>query len=124
MIVTSTKKLKKVRARREKRVRSKIFGTEERPRVSVFRSSRSIYAQAIADDVGRTLADASSLSKDLKGKLDGLKKVDAAREIGKLLAKKLLDKNINQAVFDRGRYLYHGRVKALADAVRESGIQI
>ncbi len=122
--MTSTKKLKKVRARREKRVRGKIFGTEERPRVSVFRSSRSIYAQAIADDVGKTLADASSLSKDLKGKLEGLKKVDAAREIGKLLAKKLQDKNINQAVFDRGRYLYHGRVKALADAVRESGIQI
>ena len=122
--MTSTKKLKKVRARREKRVRGKSFGTEERPRVSVFRSSRSIYAQAIADDVGKTLADASSLSKDLKGKLEGLKKVDAAREIGKLLAKKLQDKNINQAVFDRGRYLYHGRVKALADAVRESGIQI
>lgn len=122
--MTSTKKLKKVRARREKRVRSKIFGTEARPRVSVFRSTRSIYAQAIADDVGKTLADASSLSKDLKGKLEGLKKVDAAREVGKLLAKKLQDRNIGQAVFDRGKYLYHGRVKALADAVRESGIQI
>jgi large subunit ribosomal protein L18 len=122
--VTSTKKIKKIRARRQRRVRSKIFGTEMRPRLSVFRSSKYIYVQAIADDLGKTIAEASNLSKDLKGALDGMKKVDAAREVGKLMAKRLLERDIKEAVFDRGRFLYHGRVKSLAEAVRESGIKL
>lgn len=118
------KKLKKIRSRRERRVRGKIFGTEDRPRLSVFRSSRYIYVQAIADDAGKTLADASSLSKDIRGMLDNMNKVDAAKEIGKLIAKRLQSQNITKAVFDRGRFLYQGRVKALAEAVRESGVVI
>lgn len=122
--MTSTKKIKKIRARRQRRVRSKIFGTEMRPRLSVFRSSKYIYVQAIADDLGKTIAEASNLSKDLKGALDGMKKVDAAREVGKLMAKRLLERDIKEAVFDRGRFLYHGRVKSLAEAVRESGIKL
>jgi len=118
----STKKLERIRRKRAKRVRSKIFGTEERPRLSVFRSSRHIYVQAIADDVSQTLAFASTLSKELKGNLGELNKSEAAREVGKLLAKKLTSKKVSSAVFDRGRFLYHGRVKALAEGVREAGL--
>jgi len=122
--VASTKRLKKIRERREKRVRSKIFGTEVRPRLSVFRSSKYIYVQAIADDVGKTLAQASTLNKELKEGSKGLKKVEAAREVGKMLAKELLSKDIKEAVFDRGRFLYHGRVKCLAEGVREMGVKL
>jgi len=122
--VTSTKRMKRVRVRRARKVRSKIVGTGERPRLSVFRSIRYIYVQAIDDSSGTTIAEASSMSKDLKGTLEGLKKVDAAKEVGKLLAKRLSEKKINEAVFDRGRFLYHGRVKSLAEAVRESGIKL
>ncbi len=122
--MATEKKIKRIRKRRERRVRSKICGTEVRPRLSVFRSSRYIYVQAIADDVGKTMADASNLSKDLRGTLDKMKKVDAAREVGKLIAKRLQSQNINTAVFDRGRFLYQGRVKALAEAVRECGVVI
>jgi len=122
--LATEKKIKRIRKRRERRVRSKICGTEVRPRLSVFRSSRYIYVQAIADDVGKTMADASNLSKDLRGTLDKMKKVDAAREVGKLIAKRLQSQNINTAVFDRGRFLYQGRVKALAEAVRECGVVI
>jgi len=119
----SRKKLDQLREKRKRRVRGKIFGTEERPRLSVFRSTKHIYVQAIADDVGRTLASASTLSKDLKGNLGGLKKADAAREVGKLLGKDLMAKNVKEVVFDRGQYLYHGRVKALAEGARETGLQ-
>jgi large subunit ribosomal protein L18 len=122
--VASIKKIKKVRERREKRVRSKIFGTEARPRLSVFRSARYIYVQAIADDVGKTLAQASTLDKGLQESARGLKKVEAAREVGKMLARDLLSKNITEAVFDRGRFLYHGRVKCLAEGVREMGVKL
>jgi large subunit ribosomal protein L18 len=122
--VASTKRLKKIRERREKRVRSKIFGTETRPRLSVFRSSRYIYVQAIADDVGKTLAQASTLNTELRESSKGLKKIDAAREVGKMLAKDLLSKDIREAVFDRGRFLYHGRVKCLAEGIREMGVKL
>ncbi|MDO9516161.1 MAG: 50S ribosomal protein L18 [Syntrophales bacterium] len=122
--MASIKRLKKIRERREKRVRSKIFGTEARPRLSVFRSSRYIYVQAIADDVGKTLAQASTLDNELKASSKGLKKIEAAREVGKMLAKNLLSKNIKEAVFDRGRFLYHGRVKGLAEGVREMGVKL
>ena len=107
------------RLRRHKRVRKDIFGTAERPRLVVFRSNRSIGAQLIDDTAGRTLAAASSL--DLKaGK--GTKS-DQAAEVGKLLAEHAKQADISTAVFDRGGYLYHGRVKALADAAREGGLQ-
>lgn len=120
----STKRLEKVRERRERRVRAKIYGTQERPRLSVFRSARYIYVQAIADDTGETLAQASALNKELRDNPEGLKKTAIAREVGKLLAKDLLAKNIKEAVFDRGRFLYHGRVKSLADGVREMGVKL
>ena len=122
--MASKKRLKKIRERREKRVRGSIFGTEKRPRLSVFRSSRYIYVQAVADDVGRTLAQASTLNAELKGSVKGLKKSEAAREVGKRLAKDLLSKEIKEAVFDRGRFLYHGRVKCLAEGVREMGVKL
>ena len=122
--MASIKKLKKIRERRKKRVRSKICGTEVRPRLSVFRSSRYIYVQAIADDVGKTMAQASVLDKDIRGNLIGLKKVEAAREVGKRMAKTLLSKGIKEAVFDRGKFPYHGRVKSLAEGVRETGVKL
>ncbi len=117
------KKIEKIRTKRKKRVRGKIFGTEERPRLSVFRSAAHIYVQAIADDKGQTLVQASSLSPDIKERTRGMKKTLAAKEVGKLLASRLLEKGITKVVFDRGRFLYHGRVKSLADAAREAGLQ-
>lgn len=117
-------RLAKIRVeKRKKRVRGKISGTQTRPRLSVFRSTTQIYVQAIADDIGQTLTEASSLSKEIKDSLVGLKKVEAAREVGKLISKKLQGMGILEIVFDRGSYLYHGRVKALAEAARESGLK-
>ncbi len=118
----SSKRIQRVRNKRKKRVRGKIFGTGERPRLSVFRSSKHIYVQAISDQEGRTLAEASTLQADLRGRVTDLKKQDAAKEVGKLLASRLLDLGVRKAIFDRGPYLFHGRVKALADAAREAGL--
>ncbi|MDI6776442.1 MAG: 50S ribosomal protein L18 [Syntrophales bacterium] len=117
------KKVEKSRVKRKLRVRGKIHGTEMRPRLSVFRSAEHIYVQAIDDDLGKALADASTLSKELRGTLDGLKKADAAKEVGRLVSKRLKMMGVEQVVFDRGRYLYHGRIKALAEAARESGLK-
>ena len=111
------------RERRKLRIRSRITGTDERPRLSVFRSGRHIYAQVVVDAEGKTLAAASTLSRDLKGTLDEDAKSDAARKVGALIAKMCLAKNIEKVVFDRNGYLYHGRVKALAEAAREAGLQ-
>lgn len=119
----ASKKTLKVREKREKRVRGKLTGTAERPRLSVFRSDRHIYAQVINDAQGTTIATASTLSKELAGKHKGIKKADVAREVGKLIAARLLTLGVEKVVFDRGRFLYHGRVKALADAARESGLK-
>jgi large subunit ribosomal protein L18 len=118
----ATKKIEKIRLKRKKRVRGKVFGTEKKPRLCVFRSALHIYVQAIADDAGRTLADASTLSKELTRSPEGLKKVEVAKEVGMLLAKRLQEIGIRDVVFDRGRFLYHGRVKALADGAREAGL--
>ncbi len=122
MLKTKTK-IEEIRNKRKKRVRGKIFGTQERPRLSVFRSASHIYIQAIADDKGMTLAEASTLNSGLEDNLKGKKKTEAAKEVGKLIATRLLEKGITKVVFDRGRFLYHGRVKALADAAREAGLQ-
>jgi large subunit ribosomal protein L18 len=119
----STKKIEKVRVKRKKRVRAKVSGTMTRPRLAVFRSARHIYVQAVADDVGRTLTEASTLSPDLQDDLKGKKKADKAKLVGALLSKKLKALGIEEAVFDRGRFLYHGRVKSLADAAREGGLK-
>ena len=121
--MSSIKKQKKVQERRKRRVRYSLHGTDSRPRLSVFRSSKYMYVQAINDDAGRTLAEASGLGKDLKDTFSGLNKTDAAREVGKAIGRKLLSQNITEVIFDRGQYLYHGRVKALADGAREAGLK-
>ncbi len=111
------------RERRKLRIRSKISGTTERPRLSVFRTGRHIYAQVVVDDDGKTLAAASTLSGDLKNTLGEDSKTDSAKKVGALIAKICLEKKIEQVVFDRNGYLYHGRIKALAEAAREAGLK-
>jgi large subunit ribosomal protein L18 len=110
------------RERRKLRIRGKISGSIERPRLSVFRSARHIYAQVVDDATGKTLAAASTLSPDLKGAVGDSDKTDAAKKVGALIAKICLGKNLDKVVFDRNGYLYHGRVKALAEAAREAGL--
>ncbi|GGE20826.1 50S ribosomal protein L18 [Marinithermofilum abyssi] len=112
----------KSRKRRHLRVRKKIFGTAARPRLNVFRSSKNIYAQLIDDVAGQTLASASTLDAELKesGIYGG--NAEAARKVGELIAKRAQEKGIKQVVFDRGGYLYHGRIKALAEGAREGGL--
>ena len=111
------------RLKRRQRIRRKISGSEARPRLSVFRSTRHIYAQIIDDGKGQTLVAASTLSGELKDKLSGLKKADAAKEVGRLLAARAREKGISQVVFDRNGFIYHGRVKAVADSCRENGLE-
>ena len=111
-----------MRLKRKSRIRKNLSGTSSKPRLSVFRSARHIYAQIIDDLQGVTLVSAGSLSPELKDKLGGLKKKDAAREVGKLLADKAKSKGIEQVVFDRNGFLYHGRIKSLADSCRENGL--
>lgn len=108
------------RIRRHKRVRAKISGTESCPRLNVYRSLNNIYAQIIDDESGKTLASASSTEKDFK---DYGGNVEAAKKVGEALAKRASEKKIKQVVFDRGGYLYHGRVKALAEAARANGLE-
>ena len=112
----------KVRIRKHQRVRKKISGTPERPRLNVFRSLNHIYAQVIDDTAGTTLAAASTLDESLKGSLNGSGNKEAAKAVGTLVAKKALEKGIKSVVFDRGGYIYHGRVKELAEAAREAGL--
>ena len=113
---------KRVRAKRRKRLRNKIYGTEQMPRLNVFRSSKHIYAQIIDDEKGVTLAAASTISPELKGELSRGGNIEASREVGKLIAEKALAAGIKRVVFDRAGYIYHGRVKALAEAAREGGL--
>ncbi|HET7078474.1 MAG TPA: 50S ribosomal protein L18 [Chloroflexia bacterium] len=108
------------RAKRHRRVRATVVGTSARPRLNVFRSLKHIYAQVIDDSTGHTLAAAGTLDKDLRGQ-DGTKTVDA-QAVGRLVAQRAIDAGIKQVVFDRGGYQYHGRVKALAEAAREAGL--
>jgi large subunit ribosomal protein L18 len=110
------------RQKRKKRVRSHLRGTLERPRLNVFRSLKHIYAQAIVDSTGKTLVNASTLSPELKGSLRYPGNLEAAKKVGELFAKKCLEKGIPKVVFDRNGYLYHGRVKALAEAARTNGL--
>lgn len=117
-------KLKKVqRQRRQNRVRRKVIGSVERPRLTVFRSSKHIYAQLIDDLTGQTLASASSVSPDVRKDLAYGGNIKAAQIVGKRLAEVAKERGISKAAFDRGHYRYHGRVKALADAAREGGLQ-
>lgn len=115
------KKKKDLRLKRKQRVRKRIFGTQERPRLNVYRSLKHIYAQIINDEEGKILASACSTKKGII--LDSMKKTDVAKKIGHLIGKQAIDKGIKKVVFDRGGYLYHGRIKALADAAREEGLE-
>ena len=108
--------------RRKRRVRRKIHGTAERPRLSVFRSSEHIYAQLIDDDQGHTLVSASTLDKEVREQLGELAKKESAREVGKALANRAKEKGFNKVVFDRNGYLYHGRVAEVATGAREAGL--
>ena len=110
------------RAKRKKRVRSRVKGTSERPRLNVFRSLKHIYAQAIEDTTGKTVVSASTKSPELKGSFRYPGNVEAAKKVGELIAKKCLEKGIQKVVFDRSGYLYHGRIKALAEAARAGGL--
>lgn len=112
------------RLRRKKRIRKRVKGTEERPRLCVYRSLKHMYAQIIDDERGVTLASASTLSPELKSELTEIKgKVEAAKKVGELVAKKALEKGIVKVVFDRNGYKYHGRVKAVAEGARAAGLQ-
>ena len=117
-MITETKR-NAIRQRIHARIRAKLAGTTERPRLNVYRSLNHIYAQVIDDQTGETLVSASTLS--LKSKTGG--NVAAAKEIGKAIAERAVEKGVKKVVFDRGGYLYHGRVKALADAAREAGLE-
>ena len=112
------------RLKRQARVRKKVTGTPERPRLSVYRSAGHIYAQLIEDTNGHTLAAASTLSKDVAGSLKSKGNVEAAKAVGAAIAKQALAKNIDTVVFDRNGFLYQGRVQALADAAREAGLKL
>jgi large subunit ribosomal protein L18 len=111
------------RERRKLRIRRKISGTAEMPRLSVFRSSKHIYAQCIDDATGVTVAHMSTLSRDVRTALGEEDKSGAAKHVGASIAKALLAKGVSKVVFDRNGYLYHGRIKALADAAREAGLK-
>lgn len=108
------------RLKRHIRMRNKVSGTTERPRLNVFRSSKNIYAQVIDDEKGITLASASTLDKEFEGNASNK---EAAREVGKMIAKRAIEKSVEEVVFDRGGYIFHGRVKELAEGAREGGLK-
>lgn len=116
-----TSEKKQIRFKRKTRIRATLSGSPSRPRLCVFRSNGNMYAQLIDDQKGATLVAASTLEEGIATKSKG--SAEGAREVGMLIAKKALSKNISQVVFDRGGYLYHGRIKALADAAREAGLK-
>ena len=111
------------RVRRHIRVRKNVQGTQQRPRLSVFRSLSEIYAQVIDDSAGHTIVSASTIDQELSGKLKGLKKSEQAKMVGKMLAERAKNKGVQTVVFDRGGFKYSGRVKALADGAREGGLE-
>ena len=113
----------KIRAKKHYKLRNRINGTSERPRLSVFRSNDHMYAQIIDDTVGKTLVSASTLDKDVKAELEKTNNVEAATVVGTVVAKKALEKGITTVVYDRGGFIYEGKVKALAEAAREAGLE-
>ena len=121
--MTLIKKKRMSHLRRRKRIRQKISGTNDRPRLSVFRSSKHIYAQLINDELGVTVTEASTLSPELKETVANGGNIEAAQRVGALLAQKAKQREIEVAIFDRGGHLYHGRIKALAEAAREEGLR-
>jgi len=107
----------------KRRIRQKIKGTSEKPRLSVFRSHKHIYAQLIDDSTGKTIASSSTLDKNINSKINSKSTCEASTIVGQLIAKKSLEANIENVIFDRGGHRYHGRIKALADAARENGLK-
>lgn len=112
-----------VREKKHRRMRNHLSGTAERPRLAVFRSNNHMYAQIIDDTVGNTLVAASTLEKDIKAELEKTNNVDAAAYLGTVIAKRALEKGINTVVFDRGGFIYQGKIAALAEAAREAGLE-
>ena len=121
--MVSKKSRAEIRAKKHRRLRNHISGTAERPRLAVFRSNNHMYAQIIDDTVGNTLVAASTLQKDVKAELEKTNNVDAAAHLGTVIAKKALEKGITTVVFDRGGFIYQGKIQALADAAREAGLE-
>ena len=120
--MVSKKSRAEVRIKKHSRMRNRFSGTAERPRLAVFRSNNHMYAQIIDDTVGNTLVSASSLQSEVKAELEKTNNVEAAAYLGTVIAKKALEKGITTVVFDRGGFIYHGKIKALADAAREAGL--
>ncbi|MFI3171312.1 MAG: 50S ribosomal protein L18 [Eubacteriales bacterium] len=120
--MVSKKSRAEIRVKKHKKIRNRFSGTTECPRLAVFRSNNHMYAQIIDDTVGNTLVSASTLQKEVKAELEKTNNVDAAAYLGTVIAKKAIEKGIKDVVFDRGGYIYHGKVQALADAAREAGL--
>ena len=121
--MVSKKSRSEVRIKKHKRMRNRFSGTAERPRLAVFRSNNHMYAQVIDDIAGNTLVSASTLEKDVKAELEKTNNVDAAAYLGTVIAKRALEKGIKTVVFDRGGFIYQGKVAALAEAAREAGLE-
>jgi large subunit ribosomal protein L18 len=121
--MVSKKSRSEVRVKKHLKIRNRFTGTAARPRLAVFRSNNHMYAQIIDDTVGNTLVAASTLQKDVKAELEKTNNVDAAAHLGTVIAKKALEKGITTVVFDRGGFIYQGKIKALADAAREAGLE-
>ena len=120
--MVSKKSRAEMREKKHMRIRNRFSGTAERPRLAVFRSNNHMYAQIIDDTVGNTLVSASTLVKEIKAELNKTNDVEAAAYLGKVIAKRAMDKGISEVVFDRGGFLYHGKIEALAEAAREAGL--
>jgi len=121
--MVNKKSRSEVRKKKHARLRNRFAGTAQRPRLAVFRSNNHIYAQIIDDTVSNTLVSASTLEKEIKAELEKTNNVEAAACVGTVIAKKALEKGITTVVFDRGGFIYHGKVKALAEAAREAGLE-
>ena len=121
--MVSKKSRSEVRVNKHKKIRNRFSGTAERPRLAVFRSNNHMYAQIIDDTVGKTLVSASTVQKDVKAELEKTNNVDAAAYLGTAIAKKAIEQGINTVVFDRGGFIFQGKIKALADAAREAGLE-
>ena len=121
--MVSKKSRTEVRENKHRKLRNRFSGTAQRPRLAVFRSNNHMYAQIIDDTVGKTLVSASTLQKDVKAELEKTNNVDAAAYLGTVIAKKALEKGITTVVYDRGGFIYQGKVKALAEAAREAGLE-
>jgi large subunit ribosomal protein L18 len=121
--MVSKKSRSEVRVNKHRKLRNRFSGTAERPRLAVFRSNNHMYAQIIDDTVGKTLVSASTVQKEVKAELEKTNNVDAAAYLGTVIAKKAIEQGINTVVFDRGGFIYQGKIKALADAAREAGLE-